>query len=565
MTKLDELKACGEAPEWYTDEGYAVVSKGYLIGDETPRDMYQRVASSVASFAPDNEKWSKKYFELMWNNIFCPASPILINCGTTRGLPLSCNSLHCADSVYGIYTKVTELAMLSKHGSGVGGFFGDIRARNSRISGNGVSDGVIPWIKSFDSCIAAVNQGNVRRGNFAAYLPIEHGDIKEFLQIRRPVGDYNKQCLNIQHAVTITDQWMKDLVSGKKENRELWSELLGLRVSSGEPYIMFSDTVANADPECYKEHGLRTVTSNLCNEIFQHTDENHTLVCCLGSMNLVKFDEWKNTDAVATSIRLLDGVMEEYITKTTDIKGLECARRSALASRALGLGVLGWHSLLQDRMIAFDSFDAMMLNAQVFSTIRKQADATTQKLALELGEPLWCKGYNRRNTHTLALAPTVSNSTISGGKSPGIEPWAANSFTVKSAKGTFFRRNAKLERVLEKHNQNTESTWSNINANSGSVQHLKFLTDHEKAVFLTAREINQHAIIKQAAQRQPMLCQGQSVNLFFANNASAQYIHDVHLSAWKEKLKGLYYCRSEGVLSGDLASRSADECKACEG
>lgn len=296
-----------------------------------------------------------------------------------------------------------------------------------------------------------------------------------------------------------------------------------------------------------------------------HTDPDHSFVCCLSSLNLVKWEEWKDTDVVETSVRFLDAVLQEYIVKSKGIPGLKASRQSAIKGRAIGIGVLGWHTLLQKNMIPFDSFQAMMLNAQIFKTIRAKAEIATAELALELGEPEWCKGFNRRNTHLMAIAPTVSNSTISGGHSAGIEPIAANIFSQKSAKGTFIRKNLTLEDHLVSIGHNTDDVWKSINEQSGSVQHLKFLSAEVKSVFLTAREINQYAIIKQASQRQKFVDQGQSVNLFFGANADPKYIHGVHLLAWESGLKSLYYFRAEGVIRGDMASRTKEECEACSG
>jgi ribonucleoside-diphosphate reductase alpha chain len=410
----------------------------------------------------------------------------------------------------------------------------------------------------------AVSQGSTRRGASAVYLPLEHSDIEEFINIRRPTGDMNRRCLNLNHGVCVTDQWMQEMVAGDTKKRGLWGEILKNRVETGEPYLFFTDNVNKANPECYTANGLSVKTSNICTEIFLHTDPAHSFVCCLSSLNLVKWDEWKDTDTVEVSIRFLDAVIEEYIRKTELIPSLAASRASAIKGRAVGIGVLGWHTLLQRNMIPFDSFEAMMMNAQIFSNIRKNAEIATAKLAQELGEPEWCKGFNRRNTHLMAVAPTVSNSTISGGHSPGIEPVTANIFSKKSAKGTFIIKNVTLEALLEKMGMNTPEVWKSINEQSGSVQHLTWLSAAEKEVFLTARELNQHAIIKQAAQRQKFIDQGQSVNLFFAANSSAKYIHEVHMAAWQEGLKSLYYLRTEGVLRGDLAPRSKEECAACE-
>lgn len=562
---LDELKKEGEAPEWMGEEGFKIISSGYMLPDETPKDMYWRVANAAARFyGKKANKWSYKFFDVMWNNWLCPASPVLSNMGTERGLPISCNSIHVGDSVDSIFGKSHELAMLSKNGAGVGIYLGDIRGRGSLIRGNGKSEGVIPWAKVYDATTVSVSQGSTRRGASAVFLPVDHSDIEEFINMRRPTGDVNRRCLNLNHGVCITDQWMKELVAGDKQKRHLWGEILKARVETGEPYLFFTDNVNRQNPKCYVENGLSVKTSNICTEIFLHTDVEHSFVCCLSSMNLVKWDEWRDTDAVEISIRFLDCVLQEYIEKSASIPGLEPSRNSAIKGRAVGLGVLGWHTLLQSRLIPFESFEAMLLNNLIFKTIREKADQATFELAGEFGEPEWCDGFSRRNTHLLAIAPTVSNSTISGGHSAGIEPIAANIYSQKSAKGTFIRKNAMLELVLEANGKNTPEVWKSINEQSGSVQHLSFLTQDQKAVFLTAREINQHTIVKQAAQRQKYVDQGQSVNLFFAANSDPKYIHEVHLAAWESGLKSLYYLRTEGVLRGDLASRSKEECAACE-
>ena len=554
-----------DQPDWMTSDGFKTLQGGYLLPDETPMQMYRRVAKAAASYYADSAKWEEKFFEAMTKNWLCPASPILSNLGTDRGLPISCNSIHVGDSLTSIFKKNHELAMLSKNGAGVGIYMGDIRGRGTLIKGNGKSEGIIPWAKIFDVTTVSVSQGSTRRGASAVYLPMEHLDIEEFMNIRRPTGDMNRRCLNINHGVCITDEWMKDLVSGDKAKRVLWGELLKNRVEGGEPYIFFSDAAKRNDPAWYKDKGLETKTSNICTEIFLHTDPDHSFVCCLSSLNLVKWDEWKDTDVVETAVRFLDAVLSEYIVKGSKIQGLEASVASAIKGRAIGIGVLGWHTMLQKRMIPFDSFDAMMLNAEIFRTIKQKAESETKALAFELGEPEWCVGHNRRNTHLVAVAPTVSNSLISGGHSAGIEPITANIFSQKSAKGTFIRKNRTLEELLESLNKNTPDVWKSINQQSGSVQHLSFLSPEQKLVFLTAREINQHAIIKQAGQRQKWIDQGQSVNLFFAANSSPKYIHEVHLAAWQEGLKSLYYLRTEGVLKGDLASRTKEECAACEG
>lgn len=564
MSTLEELKAVGEAPEWMEVFGFKTLENGYLLKDETPKQMYRRLAKAAGSYYTDSKLWEEKFFNAMWKNWLCPASPICSNLGTTRGLPISCNSIHVADNLDSIFMKNHELAILSKNGAGVGIYFGDIRGRGLPIKGNGVSEGIVPWAKVFDTVTTSVSQGSTRRGASAIYLPIDHVDADEFMNIRRPVGDLNRRCLNINHGVCISDEWMESMISGDKEKRKKWENLLLARVETGEPYIFFSDNVNKNNPECYTKNNLNVKTSNICSEITLYTDPEHSFVCCLSSLNLVRWEEWKDTDTVNVAVRFLDAVLSEYIDKTESIHGMEASRRSAIKGRAIGIGVLGWHTLLQEKGLPLDSFDTMQLNAQIFKCINKKAEEETAILAKELGEPEWCKGFNRRNTHLMAVAPTVSNSTISGGYSAGIEPLAANIFSQKSAKGTFIRKNATLEKLLESKGKNTPEIWKMINEQSGSVQHLSFLSPEEKEVFLTAREINQHVLVKLAVQRQRWVDQAQSVNLFFAANSSPKYIHEVHLNAWKNGLKTLYYLRSEGVIKGDLASRSEDECKACE-
>lgn len=558
---IDELKQNGQAPEWMNSEGFKSIN---LLPGETPRDLYRRLAKGAASYYKGKESfYEEEFFKIMWKGWLCPASPVLSNMSTDRGLPISCNSIHVGDSVDSIFGKSHELAMLSKNGAGVGIYLGDIRGRGASIKGNGKSEGVIPWSKVYDATTIAVSQGSTRRGASAVYLPVEHADIEEFINIRRPTGDVNRRCLNLHHGVCISDDWMNSLIAGDEHKRAIYAEILKARVETGEPYLLFTDNVNKASPDCYKKRGLTVSTSNICTEIMLYTDVDHTFVCCLSSMNLVLWDEWKNTNAVELATRFLDAVLSEYIEKASNITGMEASVRSAVKGRAVGLGVLGWHTLLQRKMIPFDSFEAMMLNSQIFSTMKKKAEAESIVMGAELGIPEWCDG--QRNSHLLAVAPTMTNSTIAGGHSAGIEPLNANVFAQKSAKGTFIRKNPTLEALLESKGENTPDNWKLIEKDAGGVQSLKCLTAEEKAVFLTAREINQYAIIKQAAQRQKFIDQGQSVNLFFGSNADADYIHGVHLMAWESGLKSLYYYRSAGVIRGDLASRSKDECSSCEG
>ena len=572
---LETLKQSGEAPDWMGMESYGTLSKGYLLKGETPKQMWMR-ASKASAARLKKPELADKFFEIMWNNWLCCASPVLSNMGTKRGLPISCFASYSPDSIVGILDTAKEIGLLSKQGGGTSVHCHAIRCRGSEISGNGVSDGIIPFNKIWDSVVLGVSQGGVRRGACASYADIEHGDSEEFLEMRRPSGDINRQCLNLHHGVCLSDAWMQKVVDGDGKERNLWKKVLKTRFETGEPYLFFTDTVNRANPECYKKHGLSVKGSNLCSEITLHTDEDHTFVCCLSSMNIARWDEWKDTDAVQLAIWFLDGVMEEFIAKTEDLEGFERAHRFAVKSRALGLGVLGFHTLLQSKMLSFDSLQAYLLNKTIFKRIREEADKATEALALEYGEPEWCQGFNRRNSHTIAVAPTVSNSLISGNVSAGIEPLAANAFAQKTAKGTFLQKNHQLETVLAAHDKNTDEVWKSIVTTEGSVQHLDFLTQEEKEVFLTARELNQFTIIKLAADRQQFIDQAQSVNLFFPANVDPEYFNQVHLEAWKQGVKTLYYTRTSSVLKGDSGSREhvqlntgtykreASECLMCE-
>jgi ribonucleoside-diphosphate reductase alpha chain len=570
---VEDWKIGIDFPEWMGNVSLSTLSRGYTLPGETPRMMYTRVASTVAKILGKPEL-EAKFFDYMWKGWLCPASPILANCGTERGLPISCFSYDVPDSLDGIYTSYHEMAMLTKSGGGIGCFWGNVRGRGEKIKGNGTSEGVIPWLKILDSGILATSQGATRRGAAAAYLPIEHVDIEEFLNMRLPNGDVNRQCLNLHHGVCISDEFMLKVKNGDPKARELWKKILELRLKSGEPYLLFIDNVNNANPECYKKNNLKVKTSNLCMEIKLHTDEEHTFVCCLSSLNLAKFEEWQSTDLVETSIWFLDGIMSEFINKASKMPGFERAVRFAEKSRALGLGVLGYHTLLQIDGTPFDSLRAKILNRAIFSHIQEKSDKATKDLAKEYGEPEWCRGFNRRNSHCLAVAPTASNSIIAGQVSPGIEPISANIFAHKTAKGVFVVKNVQLTELLKSLDQDNDKVWMSVNSNGGSVQHLSFLTKEQKEIFLTAKEINQMAIVEQAAQRQKFIDQGQSLNIFVNANVDAKYFHQIHWKAWEQGVKGLYYCRSSSILKSDLGSREHERkdvkkndpgCSSCEG
>lgn len=569
MKTLQQLKVEGEAPHWLSDSAYQMLRGGYLWNDETPKEMYTRVATSVAN-SLNKPELATKFFDIIWKNWLCPSTPVLCNAGTTRGLPISCFSSYMADDTYDILETLQEVAMLSKYGGGTAIHANHVRSKGTAISKGGYSDGVVPFLKMADSVILGISQGSTRRGACAAYIDIEHGDFDEVLQSRRPTGDINRQCLNLHHGVCVSNAFIDKVKTGDVEARRRWKELLKSRVETGEPYIVFIDNANDQAPDVLKQTGISIKGSNLCSEIFLNTDKDHTFVCCLSSLNLARWEEWKDTDTVQLSVWFLDGIMEEFIQKASKLRGFERAVRFASKSRALGLGVLGLHSYFQKNMISFDSLQAYLENLIIFKKIRSEAEIATANLAKEYGEPEWCKGHNRRNATLMAIAPTVSNSLIASNVSQGIEPWIANAFAQKSAKGTFVRRNPELEKLLQGIGQDTDEVWGSIIKNDGSVQHLECLTAEQKEVFLTARELNQFAIVKLAAERQKFIDQGQSLNVFFPANSDPKYINQVHLEAATSGLKSLYYLRSTSVLKAEqntnaVYKRELTECSWCEG
>ena len=551
-------------PEWMDEVGVATISKGYLLPDETPKKAYRRVAHSIATRInrPDLEN---KFFKYIWNGWIGLASPVLSNTGTDRGLPISCFGIDTPDSIRGIGLTNAELMKLTALGGGVGISVSRIRPRGTAITGNGKSEGVVPWCKIYDSSIIATNQGSVRRGAASVNLDINHLDIKEFFQIRRPKGDPNRQCLNLHQCVVIDDAFMKRLNDRDSEAMSLWLEILKTRVETGEPYIMFKDSVNKNNPLAYAMNNLDVSMTNICTEITLHTDEEHSFICCLSSLNLAKYDEWKDTDVIETAIRFLDGVMQEFIDKSAGKESLIRTWRHAKKGRALGLGVMGWHTFLQQKNLPFNSIASTAWTHTIFSDIKQKAEATSRQLAVEYGEPTWCKGTGMRNTHLVAIAPTVSNSRISN-CSAGIEPIPANIYTFNGAKGTFIVKNKELETLLESKGQNTDRVWDQILADNGSVQNLpdEVLSPDEKEVYLTFSEVNQLELVRQAAIRQKYIDQTQSLNLSFDPTDSPKWINQVHLEAWKLGIKTLYYLRTDSVIKGDLGSRTV-ECVSCDG
>ena len=552
-------------PEWMDEISLATISKGYLLPGETVKTAYKRVANASASRLKKPELASK-FFKIMWNGWLGLASPVLSNMGTDRGLPISCFGVDTPDSIRGIGLTNAELMKLTASGGGVGISLSRIRERGTSITGNGKSEGVVPWAKIYDSSIIATNQGNVRRGAASVNLDIEHGDIDEFLQIRRPKGDPNRQCLNLHQCVVVGDSFMRKLEARDPESMQRWATVLKSRMETGEPYIMYKDNVNKNNPIAYRMHNLDVSMTNICSEITLFTDEEHSFICCLSSLNLAKWEEYKDTDCIQTAIWFLDGVMEEFIQKSNGKESLKRTHKHARKGRALGLGVMGWHTFLQQKGLPFNSIASTVHTRNIFNKIRMESETASMDLAAEYGEPLWCKGTGMRNTHLLAVAPTVSNSVICGGISAGIEPLPANVYTFNGAKGTFIRKNKSLETLLESKGENKEKWWKQMLQEGGSVMGLPdtVLSSEEKEVFLTFSETNQLELVKQAAERQKYIDQTQSLNLSFDPNDSPKWINQVHMEGWKLGIKTFYYLRTDSVIKGDLGSRMAD-CISCDG
>ena len=568
-------------PAWGDTDVYKkTISGGYLVNGESPRDAYTRVAKTVAKrlYKPE---MADKFFDYIWKGWLCLASPVLSNTGTDRGLPISCFGIDVGDSIMEIGNKNLEMMLLAKHGGGVGIGVNMIRPAGSKITGNGTSDGVVPFCKIYDSTILATNQGSVRRGAASVNINIEHDDFLEWLEIREPKGDVNRQSLNLHQCAVVGDKFMRKLEQGNPDARNKWSKLIQKRKATGEPYILFKGNTNKNNPQAYKKNSLKVHMTNICSEIVLHTDESHSFVCCLSSVNLDKYNEWKNTNLIYDATWFLDGVLEEFIQRAKNMKGFECSVRSAEKGRALGLGVLGWHSLLQKSGISFEGLLAQFKTREIFSKIKIETERASRALAETYGEPLWCVGTGMRNTHLRAVAPTVSNSKLAGNTSAGIEPWAANVFTEQSAKGTFIRKNNELKKALRKIGIDYKETWDKILEDGGSVQGLKELDgwfydergrlnqeegESIKNVFKTFKEINQLELVRQAGIRQDYIDQSVSLNLAFPSEATPRWINQVHVEAWKRGIKTLYYMRTESVLRGDIAAAAMDpNCLSCDG
>tara|TARA_Y100001937_G_scaffold52541_1_gene72668 strand:+ start:12774 stop:14420 length:1647 start_codon:yes stop_codon:yes gene_type:complete len=543
---------------WLNEDSRKFLSRGYLKEGETPEQRVREIAETAGKYLGLGG-FADRFEDYMSRGYYSLASPVWANFGRERGLPISCNGVYVCDEMDSILAKQCEVGMQTKHGSGTSAYFGDLRSRGSEISSGGKSCGPVHFMELFDKVTSVVSQSNVRRGSFAAYLPIDHPDIEEFLRIR---GEGNP-IQEMSFAVTIKDEWMRDMISGDKDKRKVWTQIIKKRFESGYPYLFFQDTANKNAPKWYRDRDFKIHASNLCNEISLPSSRDESFVCCLSSLNLVNYSDFIGTEAVECLIYFLDAVMQEYIEKTKDIPFMESSHNFAKNHRALGMGVLGWHSWLQRRKISFESFEAKQLNAMVFRAIKQKADLATKNLASLLGEPKHLEGWGVRNATTMAIAPTTSSSFILGQISPSIEPLNSNYFVKNLAKGKFTYKNPYLETLLESKGKNDLSTWKSILVKGGSVQHLDFLTQEEKDIFKTFGEISQKEVVIQAAQRQKYIDQGQSLNLMVPPKASPKEVNELLIYGWENGLKGFYYQRSANP-SQELA-RSITNCSSCEG
>ena len=560
-------------PEWMDQIGLDIISKGYLLPEEDAFKAFLRVSKASARRLKRKDL-QPFFYEALVKNWLCLASPVLSNMGTERGMPISCFGIDVEDSIEGIASSNSELMRLTSQGGGVGIGLSRIRGRGKMIKDNGTSEGIVPWAKMFDSTILATNQGSVRRGAASVNLSINHPDIEEFLGIRRPKGDVNRQCLNLHQCVVIDDVFMDKLEERDPKSLKLWGEILKTRLETGEPYIMFEDNVNNANPQPYKNNNLKVTMTNICSEIALYTDELHSFICCLSSLNLARWDEWKDykfengMDLPELSTWFLEGALQEFIDRAKNIKFFENTVRSAVKGRAVGLGVLGWHTFLQSKNLPFTGIPADTYTRMMFDFIEQGALRASKEQADLYGEPEWCKGTGLRHTHHLAIAPTVSNAHISGGVSPSVEPIPANVYNLKTAKGVFIKKNRILEQLLESKGFNIDSIWDQILKDQGSVLGLPdyILSQEEKEVFLTFKEINQMDLVRQNAIRQKYVDQAMSLNLCFDPNDTPKFISAVHKEAHALGIKTLYYLRTESVLRGDNLNRTAESaCISCEG
>ncbi|MEL6254315.1 MAG: ribonucleoside-diphosphate reductase subunit alpha [Bacteroidota bacterium] len=542
---------------WLNEESQNMLKRGYLLKGETVSTAIERIATAAAKrlYKPEMIEPFIEMIEKGWMSL---SSPIWANMGTERGLPISCFNVHVPDNIEGITHKLGEVIMQTKIGGGTSGYFGELRERGSSVTDNGKSSGAVSFMKLFDTAMDTISQGGVRRGAFAAYLDIDHSDVKEYLEIKN-IGN---PIQNLFFGVCVSDYWMQEMIDGDREKREIWAKVLESRQQKGLPYIFFTDNINRYKPDVYKDKNMTIRSSNLCSEIALPSNFEESFICCLSSMNLELYDEWKDTDAVRRAVYFLDAVLQEFIVKTEGNYYLASSNRFAKRHRALGLGVLGWHSYLQKNMIPFEGMRSKALTNEIFKHINQQAYQASEELAEIYGEPEVLEGYGRRNTTLMAVAPTTSSSAILGQSSPGIEPFSSNYYKAGLAKGNFMRKNKYLRKLLVEKGLDTEDTWRSIMLNHGSVRHLEGLSEEEKEVFKTFKEISQLEIIQQASIRQKYIDQAQSLNLNIPSNLPIKEVNKLLIEAWQLGIKTLYYQRSQSV-SKEFISNIVS-CQSCE-
>ncbi|OGG41392.1 ribonucleoside-diphosphate reductase, alpha chain [Candidatus Kaiserbacteria bacterium RIFCSPHIGHO2_01_FULL_46_22] len=536
---------------WLNESSRQFMSRGYTLEGQTPEERVRQIADTAESILK-RPGYADKLYEYVSRGWISFSTPVWANFGLGRGFPISCFGSYIADDMSSIMYTHAENGMMSKYGGGTSGYFGALRARGAEIKNNGSSNGPVHFMQMFETLIHVVSQGKVRRGSFSPYLPLEHPDVMEFLDI----GTEGNPIQNMTHAVTVGDEWMKSMVEGDQDKRKVWAKVIQRRGEIGYPYILFTDNANNNKPDVYKDKDMKIYASNLCSEIMLPSDENNSFVCCLSSMNLLHYDEWKDTDLVETMVALLDAVISDFCTrletlrdseKQSDKQAFQFMERTynfAKNHRALGLGVLGWHSYLQSKRIALESEEATKMNVDIWKGLKEKGESASKDLAKEFGEPEVLKGYGRRNTTIFAIAPTTSSAFILGQVSQSIEPVWSNAYVKDVAKLKVTIKNTFLEEILVEKDKNTKEVWSSIRDHDGSVQHLDFLSDQEKKVFRTFPEMDQAIIIEQAAARQAYIDQGQSLNIMVPPGVSAKDINQLYLNAWKQGVKALYYQHS---------------------
>lgn len=559
QTELTQVREQHKEPfYWLNEDSKEFLREGYLIEGVEPKERVRQIAERAEEIL-DEAGFADKFYDYMSRGFYSLASPVWSNFGLDRGLPISCFGSYMEDNIESILHTQAEVGEMTKQGGGTSGYFGELRPRGSSITNNGKSNGSYSFTELFDTIINVISQGETRRGQFAGYIDVEHDDLEEWLNIKTegdPVQD-------IYYGVIIGDDWFQAMVDGDAEKRETWAEIIETRINIGVPYIIFRGNMNEGKPQVYKDKDYQINASNLCTEIALPATPDESFVCCLSSMNALHYDEWKDTDAVETLTRFLDAVMEEFIQDTEGVQFMERAVRFAKRHRAIGIGVLGWHSYLQSNMIPFDSMEAMEKNEEVFRTIKERSYEASEALADEFGEPEVLEGYGRRNTTTMSVAPTKSSSVILGQVSPSIEPLKSNYFVRDGAKLKSTQKNRFLQAILAERGKDKREVWDSIANKDGSVQHLACLTDKEKEVFKTFGEIPQMAIINQAAQRQKHIDQAQSVNVSIdPSEVSVKEINQLYIEAWKKGVKSLYYQNS--VNAAQKFSRDILECRACE-